>query len=168
MTEIAFSLGSNMGNRRRLMMQAKNLLLSAPKTRFVAQSPVYETSPVDVAEEHADKQFLNAVLILESGLPLDAWLSYIHGIEARLGRVREENRNAPRTIDIDIIYAGDEVCDREDLELPHARWMDRRFVVQPLADVRPELVLPGMDKSVRSVLTALPQDEEVAVFLKNW
>ncbi len=74
--EIGFSLGSNLYNRKRLLMQAKNLLLSAPRTKFVDQSPIYETTPVDVKPEYESMPFLNSVLIVESELPLESWLSY--------------------------------------------------------------------------------------------
>ena len=84
--EIGFSLGSNLYNRKRLLMQAKNLLLSAPRTNFVDQSPIYETTPVDVKPEYEDMAYLNSVVIVESGLPLESWLSYIGKIEHNLGR----------------------------------------------------------------------------------
>ncbi|MCK4563210.1 MAG: 2-amino-4-hydroxy-6-hydroxymethyldihydropteridine diphosphokinase, partial [Verrucomicrobia bacterium] len=75
--EIGFSLGSNMHNRKRLLMQAKTLLLSAPRTQFVDQSPIYETTPIDVKPEYAGMAYLNSVVIMESELPLESWLSYI-------------------------------------------------------------------------------------------
>lgn len=166
--EIGFSLGSNLYNRKRLLMQAKNLVLSAPCTRYVSQSPIYETTPVDVREEYADMAFLNAVLVVESDLPLESWLSYIDKIECSLGRVRSEDRNAPRPIDVDIIYAGDHVVESDGLEVPHPRWAQRRFVVEPLCDVRPDLVMPDTQRAVRAVLDALPRDEGMKVFDKSW
>lgn len=166
--EIGFSLGSNMHNRKRLLMQAKNLLLSAPRTSFVDQSPIYETTPVDVKPEYVDMAYLNSVVILESELPLESWLSYIGKIEANLGRERSEDRNAPRPIDIDIIYAGDQVVDGGGLEVPHPRWAERRFVVQPLCDVRPELVVPETHKPVSTILGSLPADEGLSVFEERW
>jgi 2-amino-4-hydroxy-6-hydroxymethyldihydropteridine diphosphokinase len=166
--EIGFSLGSNMHNRKRLLMQAKTLLLSAPRTRFVDQSPIYETTPVDVKPEYKDMAYLNSVVILESELPLESWISYLGKIEDNLGRVRTEDRNAPRPIDIDIIYAGDQIIDGGGLEVPHPRWAERRFVVQPLCDVRPELVLPEAHKPVSDILGSLPQDKGLSVFDEKW
>ena len=166
--EIGFSLGSNMYNRKRLLMQAKNLLLSAPRTRFVDQSPIYETTPVDVKPEYAEMAYLNSVVVLESELPLESWLSYIGKIETNLGRVRTEDRNAPRPIDIDIIYAGDQVIDGDELEVPHPRWAERRFVVQPLCDVRPDRVLPESHQPVAEVLRSLPADDGLSVFEERW
>ncbi len=166
--EIGFSLGSNMHNRKRLLMQAKTLLLSAPRTRFVDQSPIYETTPVDVKPQYQDMAYLNSVVIVESELPLESWLSYIGKIEASLGRERSDDRNAPRPIDIDMIYAGDQTVDGAGLEVPHPRWADRRFVVQPLCDVRPELVLPEAHKSVSGILGTLPKDTDLSVFDERW
>jgi 2-amino-4-hydroxy-6-hydroxymethyldihydropteridine diphosphokinase len=166
--EIGFSLGSNLYNRKRLLMQAKNLLLSAPRTSFIDQSPIYETTPVDVKPEYQDMAYLNSVVIVESELPLDSWLSYIGKIEVNLGRERSEDRNAPRPIDVDIIYAGSQIIDSGGLEVPHPRWAERRFVVQPLCDVRPELILPEASKSVGEILRSLPRDEGLSVFDEKW
>ena len=166
--EIGFSLGSNMYNRKRLLMQAKNLLLSAPRTRFVDQSSIYETTPVDVKPEYKEMVYLNSVVVLESELPVESWLSYIGKIEKNLGRVRTEDRNAPRPIDIDIIYAGDQVVDGDDLEVPHPRWAQRRFVVQPLCEIRPDRILPEAQLSVTEVLQKLPPDEDLRVFDECW
>jgi 2-amino-4-hydroxy-6-hydroxymethyldihydropteridine diphosphokinase len=166
--EIGFSLGSNLDNRKRLLMQAKNLLLSAPRTGFVAQSPIYETTPVDVKPEYQDMAYLNSIVLVESELPLESWLSYIGKIETMLGRERNEDRNAPRPIDIDIIYAGDQIIDGGGLEVPHPRWAQRRFVVQPLNDVRPGMVLPETNKPVSAILNELPPDDGLSVFDEKW
>ena len=166
--EIGFSLGSNINPRKRLLMQAKNRLLLAPSTHFVAQSPIYETEPVGVADEHKDKPFLNAVVVLETSFPLEAWMAYISKLEAHLGRIRTADQNAPRPIDVDIIYAGQELRDHAELTLPHPRWAQRRFVVQPLCDVRPDLLLPDSKKTVQGVLNSLPQNEKVVLFEERW
>ena len=167
--EIGFSLGSNLYNRKRLLMQAKNLLLSAPRTTFVEQSPIYETTPVDVKQEYQDMAYLNSVVVVESELPLDSWLSYIGKIETNLGRERDaDDRNAPRPIDIDIIYAGEQIIDSGGLEVPHPRWAEREFVVRPLADVRPKMILPEASKSVEDILSELPRDEGLTVFDERW
>lgn len=166
--EIGFSLGSNLYNRKRLLMQAKNLLLSAPRTRFVDQSPIYETTPVDVKPEYRDMAYLNSIVIVESELPLESWLSYIGKIEKMLGRERSEDRNAPRPIDIDIIYAGDQIIDGGGLEVPHPRWAERRFVVQPLNDVRPTMVLPEARKPVADILRSLPPDAGLSIYEERW
>jgi 2-amino-4-hydroxy-6-hydroxymethyldihydropteridine diphosphokinase len=166
--EVGFSLGSNMYNRKRLLMQAKTLLLTAPRTRYVDQSHIYETTPVDVQPQYADMVYLNSIVIVESDLPLESWLSYINKIEINLGRVRTEDRNAPRPIDIDIIYAGEQIIDSGGLEVPHPRWAERRFVVEPLCDVRPTLVVPESHKPVSEILQTLPTDEGLSVLDEAW
>ncbi len=167
--EIGFSLGSNLYNRKRLLMQAKNLLLTAPRTHFVDQSPIYETTPVDVKPEYQDMAYLNSIVIVDSELPLESWLSYIGKIETNLGRDRDEtDRNAPRPIDIDLIYAGDQIIDSGGLEVPHPRWAQRRFVVQPLCDVRPDMILPEADKPVSAILQSLPPDEGLSIYDERW
>ena len=166
--EIGFSLGSNLYNRKRLLMQAKNLLLSAPCTRYVDQSLIYETTPVDVKPEYESMAYLNSVVIVESDLPLESWLSYIGKIEKNLGRERTEDRNAPRPIDIDIIYAGDQIIDGGGLEVPHPRWAERRFVVQPLNDIRPDMILPEKKQPVSVILNSLPKDAGLHVYDERW
>ncbi len=166
--EIGFSLGSNLHNRKRLLEQAKHLIVSAPRTKFVDQSPIYETTPVDVKPQYQDMAYLNSVVILESDLPLESWLTYIGKIETHLGRERSEDRNAPRPIDIDIIYAGDQIVDSGGLIVPHPRWAERRFVVQPLCDVRPNMVLPESSQSVAETLAMLPPDDGLSVLDEKW
>jgi len=166
--EIGFSLGSNLYNRKRLLMQAKNLLLTAPRTSFVDQSPIYETTPVDVKPEYQGMAYLNSIIIVESELPMESWLSYIGKIEHNLGRERTEDRNAPRPIDIDMIYANEQIIDSNGLEVPHPRWAERRFVVQPLSDVRPGLVLPEEHQSVSEILRSLPPDKGLVKFDEKW
>jgi len=166
--EIGFSLGSNMHDRKQLLMQAKHLIVSAPRTQFVDQSSIYETTPVDVKPEYRDMAYLNSVVLLESDLPLESWLTYIGKIETNLGRERSEDRNAPRPIDIDIIYAGNQIVDGGGLVVPHPRWAERRFVVQPLCDVRPDMVMPESSQSVAEILRSLPPDEGLSVFDETW
>jgi 2-amino-4-hydroxy-6-hydroxymethyldihydropteridine diphosphokinase len=165
--ETGFCLGSNMGGRLRLLSQAKTLILMDSQVKFVDQSPVYETEPVGVKPEYKAMKFLNAALIVESPYTAEEWLVKVKRIESVLRRVRTEDRNAPRPIDIDIIFCGDEVVDSDLLQVPHARWAERRFVVQPLADVRPELVLPGTDEPVRKILAEMPAND-VRLFTERW
>jgi 2-amino-4-hydroxy-6-hydroxymethyldihydropteridine diphosphokinase len=166
--EAGFCLGSNLGGRLRLLAQAKTLILLDPQVKFVDQSSVYETEPVDVKSEYQHMKFLNSVLIVESPYTAEEWLPKIKKIEAVLKRVRTDDRNAPRSMDIDILFCGDQVVDSELLQVPHARWAGRRFVVQPLADVRPELVLPGTTRPVCDVLKQMPDTNEVHLFAAKW
>jgi len=165
--EVGFSLGSNRGDLVANMREAKRRILHAPVVTFVAQSPLYETEPVGVAPEYADLKFMNAVLVVESERIPAEWLKVLHQIENDMGRRRTEDRNAPRPIDVDILYAGEECMDRGDLVVPHPRWAQRRFVVQPLADVRPDLVLPGAGKRVVDILAEL-EGETVTEYGREW
>lgn len=166
--ETGFCLGSNMGGRLRLLSQAKTLILMEPQVTFVDQSPVYETEPVGVKPEYKSLKFLNAVLIVQSPYTAEEWLLKIKKIETFLQRVRTEDRNAPRTIDIDLLFCGDQVVDSELLQVPHPRWAERRFVVQPLADIRPELVLPGTKSPVRKILAQMTDNDDVRLFSGRW
>lgn len=166
--ETGFCLGSNMGGRLRLLSQAKTLILLEPQVKFIDQSPVYETEPVGVKPEYKVMKFLNAVLIVQSPYTAGEWLAKIKKTESLLQRVRTEDRNAPRTIDIDILFSGDQVVDSDLLQVPHARWAERRFVVQPLADVRPELVLPGTKSPVRKILAQMTDMADVRLFSERW
>jgi len=158
-TEIGFSLGSNLGDRVAHLCRAKARILEQPQARPAAQSSIYETEPVGVKAEYADKRFLNAVLVIESSWPVEPWLARLAEIEDQLGRVRSEDRFAPRTMDIDILYAGGTCIDSGGLIVPHPRWALRRFVVEPLAEIRPDLELPGAGRTVQAILDDLAHGE---------
>ncbi len=166
--ETGFCLGSNMGGRLRLLSQAKTLILLEPKVQFIDQSPVYETEPIGMKPEYKSMKFLNAALIVQSPYTAVEWLPKIKKIEEILRRVRTEDRNAPRPIDIDLIFSGDEVVDSDLLQVPHPRWAERRFVVQTLADVRPELVLPGTNEPVQKILADMSNNDGVRLFVDKW
>ncbi len=166
--ETGFSLGSNLGGRLRLLSQAKTLILMESAVKFVDQSSVYETEPVDVEDEYRLMKFLNSVLIVESPYTAEEWLPKIKKIEALLQRVRTEDRNAPRTIDVDILFSGGEIVDSDLLQIPHPRWADRRFVVKPLAEVREDMVLPGAECPVGEILAQMPSRDEVRLFSEKW
>jgi 2-amino-4-hydroxy-6-hydroxymethyldihydropteridine diphosphokinase len=167
-TEYGISLGSNAGDRLALLRAAAAALEALPGSRLAARSAVYETEPVDVDPRYRDRAFLNAVAILESTLAPDALHARLQAIETAMGRQRGPDRNAPRTLDLDILYAGDRHEASASLHLPHPRWAERRFVVQPLADVRPDLVLPGAKGPVAAVLSALPPRPAVVPYSRDW
>ncbi len=153
--ESGFSLGSNLGDRMGQLREAVHRLASTPGAGLRACSPVYETDPVGVKPEHAHLKYLNAVVIIASSLTAADWLRRIAEIEGALGRVRTDDRHAPRTLDIDLIYHGAEMLGGRGVTVPHPRWAEREFVVRPLADVRPDLVLPGAGRTVREILKGL-------------
>ena len=153
--EAGVSLGSNLGDRAENLLRAVRMLAETPGVRLLARSSLYETEPVDVPPEFAGLNYLNAAAVFEVSLPLAAWSDRCHAVEAALGRVRTGYHH-PRTIDVDLLWFGDAVRDEPHLHLPHPQIASRRFVCEPLAELRPDLRLPGMPGSVADLLAALP------------
>jgi 2-amino-4-hydroxy-6-hydroxymethyldihydropteridine diphosphokinase len=106
---------------------------------------------------------------VESGLTSTALLPMLQAIEADEGRVRDDaDRNAPRPLDIDILYEDAALIRTDAAIVPHPRWFERRFVVQPLADVRPDLAFPPDGLTPRQALLALPPEPKVVAFCREW
>jgi len=166
--EFGLSLGSNLGDRLANLRKAKRLIGLLQQVSITAQSSVYETSPVDVCGEFAHLPFLNAVLLINTTRSPEMLLPEFKEIEKRLGRKAVSDRNAPRPIDIDIIFAGNLRLNDGDVLIPHARWSSRRFVVQPLNELRPDLRLPGQTRTVQEVLLTLPDDQKVVACEEVW
>lgn len=151
------ALGSNLGNRLRHLQDARDLLLRIAEPGSLLQAPVYQTEPVACPPDSPD--FYNTVVEIRYAGSAHDLLDATQAIEFRLGRVASPERNAPRVIDVDILYFGDERIDGELLDLPHPRLTSRRFVLQPLADIRPDLVLPGDQVSIAEHLRHLDSQE---------
>jgi 2-amino-4-hydroxy-6-hydroxymethyldihydropteridine diphosphokinase len=161
------ALGSNLGDRLENLRAARRRIVDLADVRPpVVSSGIYETEPVD-CEPGAGK-FLNAVVEFEyEGEPVDL-LDQLVRIEESLGRKRDHEKNVSRTIDIDLLYCGHRPIDNERLRLPHPRMHLRRFVLQPLADIRPDLVLPNQRKTVRELLAEVKESGEVVRFAHHW
>lgn len=153
--EAGLSLGSNLGDRADNLRRAVERLCGTPGVRFLAKSSIYETEPVDVPPEFADRPYLNAVAVFAVSIPLERWSARCHAVEDELGRVRTGFHH-PRTIDVDLLWFGREVRDEPHLHLPHPQIASRRFVCEPLAEIRPDLRLPGLPGTVSDLLAALP------------
>jgi len=166
--EYGLSLGSNLGDRLAHLSEARRRVAALPDTCMVAVSAVYETEPVDVSPQFRDVSFLNAAMAVESDLDPEQINVALHVIEGERGRVRGMDRNAPRPVDIDIIYADRIHIDTASLSVPHPRWAERRFVVQPLADIRPELVITPGGASIQETLLYLPEKPKVVLFASEW
>lgn len=136
MTQAFLSLGSNLGDRRRFLSEAVASL--GPDVRAV--SPVYETDPVGGPEQG---RFLNLVVELDTDRTPHELLAVCHRLESAADRVRQE-RWGPRTLDVDILWMDGVVLDDPDLQIPHPRLWERRFVLAPLADLAPSLVPPDV------------------------
>jgi 2-amino-4-hydroxy-6-hydroxymethyldihydropteridine diphosphokinase len=168
MTETALSLGSNLGDRLENLKTAKQHIASLPDIQAVAQSAVYETEPVNVPPEFSDAIFLNSVLIVNSSMAANDLFQRLRNIELGMGRTAIRTCNTPRIIDIDIIYSGSERVRTQDLVVPHPRWAERNFVVEPLHALRPDLLIPGEARTVREVFLALPATPKVLLFSEGW
>jgi 2-amino-4-hydroxy-6-hydroxymethyldihydropteridine diphosphokinase len=163
----AVALGSNLGDGLANLRAARNAILRLPGiSPPIISSPVYETDPVDC--EPGAQKFLNAVLEFDyEGDPLKL-LKSLREIEYALGRPRSNRRNISRTIDIDLLYSGAMTLNAEELQLPHPRMHKRKFVLQPLADIRPELTLPGQTNSVSQLLAELGEPGEFVRLPDAW
>jgi 2-amino-4-hydroxy-6-hydroxymethyldihydropteridine diphosphokinase len=137
------SIGSNLGERRANLQGAVDSLADTPEVWVTSVSPVYETDPVDAPADSRD--YLNAVVLLDTTLSARTLLERGHAIEAAYGRERgsESEANSPRTLDVDLIVVGDRLADEADLQLPHPRAHERGFVLVPWLDLEPEAELPG-------------------------
>ena len=137
MPRIFVGLGSNLGDRERNLCEAVERLREIGAVRL---STLRDTDPVGVVDQ---PNFLNAVAELSSELPARELLDRLLEIERELGRDRgKEERWGPRTIDLDLLLYGDEVIEEPGLTLPHPRLAERRFVLEPLHELAPDLVLP--------------------------
>jgi 2-amino-4-hydroxy-6-hydroxymethyldihydropteridine diphosphokinase len=161
------ALGSNVGDRLGNLRAARRAIVDLPGVSPpIFASAVYETEPVG-CEPGAEK-FLNAVLEFEyDGDPVQL-LEQLLGIEESLGRESEHPRNVSRKIDIDLLYYGERKIDTQPLQLPHPRMHSRKFVLRPLADIRPELVLPNRTKSVRELLAQVAEPGKVVRLMEKW
>jgi 2-amino-4-hydroxy-6-hydroxymethyldihydropteridine diphosphokinase len=146
---VAIALGSNLGDRRRLLEQATAALVGVVDDLRV--STFHETDPVGVGPQ---PRFLNAAAVGTTSLEPADLLTVMLEIERRLGRERPHT-GAPRTVDLDLILYGDVVLDEADVTVPHPRFRDRRFVLVPLAEIAADWIDPVSGKSIRELRDAL-------------
>ena len=163
----ALALGSNLGDRLENLRAARRQIIELDEVQPpILSSGIYETEPVD-CEQGASK-FLNAVVEIDyEGDPVQL-LEQLVRIEESLGRNRDHQKNVSRTIDIDLLYCGDRQINSERVQLPHPRMHLRKFVLQPLADIRPDVVLGSQKKTVRELLTELEGSSEVVRLTDDW
>jgi 2-amino-4-hydroxy-6-hydroxymethyldihydropteridine diphosphokinase len=133
------ALGANLGDPVQTVTAAIAALRGLAQTEFVAASSLYRTAPVGLKHQ---PDFINAVVELVAVSPAPTLLQSLFEIEARFGRQRSV-RNAPRTLDLDLLLYGDERSDDPQLTLPHPRLHQRAFVLAPLAEIAPQLLIPG-------------------------
>ena len=167
-TEAAIGMGSNLGDRLTNLQSAWEELIKIDGVTPLARSSIYETEPVDVPLEFADLSFLNAVALFDVRLDVEMWSRHVHAIEDKMQRVRTSVRNAPRTIDLDLLFFGNCIMNRPHLILPHPQCTNRRFVCQPLAELRPDWTPPGGTESIAKILSQLPDEPEVRRHTQQW
>lgn len=144
------ALGSNLGDRQTLLKQALCDLESLHEKEEFLASPFLETAPQDCPP--GSPNFLNAVVEIETSLLPMALLEALQKLEVKAGRSKDHRFHEPRTLDLDILYYGEVVLDEPGLQLPHPRIRERYFVLKPLADIRPNLTLPGWSNTCMEYL----------------
>ncbi len=149
MVIVAIGLGSNLGDRRKLLREAVRGLDVVGEQ--VGVSSLYETEPVGFREQ---PRFLNAVVLLETNSDPLSLMQVLAALERRAGRERPFP-NAPRTLDLDLLLYGEDVIETPQLVVPHPRMHERAFVLVPLAEVAPHFVHPGSGKTIRELLDRL-------------
>lgn len=144
-------LGSNLGDREGTIRRALELLASDGEIEVVAVSSLRETEPLGYTDQ---PMFLNGAAAVRTELPPREVLDRLLGVERELGRERSGPRYGPRTIDLDLLLYDDELVDEPGLTIPHPRLAERRFVLEPLADLDEALEVPGRGP-VRALLAGL-------------
>jgi 2-amino-4-hydroxy-6-hydroxymethyldihydropteridine diphosphokinase len=139
-TRAYVGLGGNLDDREGLIRRALVLLAERPEIEVLLVSSLRETDPVGFLGQ---PRFLNGAAMVETTLTAPELLGELLAVERELGRTRNGHRNGPRTIDLDLLLYGDLVVDEPGLELPHPRLHERAFVLEPLAELDPELEVPG-------------------------
>lgn len=166
--EAGLSLGSNLDDKLASLRAARAAIAALPEVTLLASAPIYETEPIGVPNEFVHLNFFNTILIIGTSLDAHKLFTQLQKIETSLGRKRTLRQNTPRLIDIDLIYYNGQTIRSGGLVIPHPRWTKRRFVLQPLTDVRGFLVLPGHDRRVRDILAALPPGQDVRPVMAQW
>jgi 2-amino-4-hydroxy-6-hydroxymethyldihydropteridine diphosphokinase len=150
-TRAYVGLGANLGERERTLLAAVDALGGEEGIAVVAVSALRETEPVGVGEQ---PRFLNGVVALDTTLTARGLLDRLLAVEQRFGRVRVPGEHGPRTLDLDLLLYGGETIDEPGLAVPHPRLHDRRFVLEPLAELAPGLLVPGFG-DVESLLAGV-------------
>lgn len=160
--ELAYlSLGSNIGDREAALREAIQRLAAIGRVELV--SSIYETEPVEVTDQ---PWFLNCAVAMETEKTPEQLLSEILSIEEEMGRRRVQEKG-PRNIDVDILLYGGAVVESPSLTIPHPAMQQRRFVLEPLAEIAPEARNHGSGRSVREMLEALPPGQAVRKITKS-
>jgi 2-amino-4-hydroxy-6-hydroxymethyldihydropteridine diphosphokinase len=161
------ALGANLGDRLACLTKARAQIFALPGVRPpLLASALYETEPVDCELNAA--RFLNAVIEFGYSGPSHDLLRELQRIEHELGRPAAHAANRSRTIDLDLLYHGPQIADDKELTLPHPRLHLRAFVLQPLAEIRPNLVLPNESRTIQELVVELGPTPSVVRLPLQW
>jgi 2-amino-4-hydroxy-6-hydroxymethyldihydropteridine diphosphokinase len=152
-------VGSNLGDRWASLARAARGLRASPRLALLRASRVWDTPPLGPPQP----RYLNAVLEVEAGVPPEALLEALLGVERASGRTRGAGRWTARTLDLDLLLFGDAVVERPGLVVPHPALASRRFVLAPLAELRPDILVPRAGRTVAELLARLPPDDGAPV-----
>lgn len=162
LTTAFVGMGSNVGDRLASLQLAVSGLSEFEGVELEAVSPVYETEAHVRTDQDSQQDHLNAVMQIRTSLPAADFLSQLQGLEFKAGRNPETPSWSPRELDLDLLLYGDALFELEDLIIPHPRMAERRFVLQPLADLVHNLVIPGADgATVSDLLKRCPDTKRV-------
>jgi 2-amino-4-hydroxy-6-hydroxymethyldihydropteridine diphosphokinase len=159
----AIALGSNLGDRENFLSQALALIANNNRITIVRASPFFQTAPVPTpgASGPLGGPYLNAAAILDTQLTPRELLDALLAIERALGRTRDPaNRSAPRTIDLDLLLYADRIINEPGLVVPHPRLHLRRFVLDPLAHIAPNWIVPTLGQTVADLFISLPANND--------
>lgn len=165
MSNACIALGSNLGDRAKNLKTALAMLTQTERIRITALSAVYETAPVGGPEQGP---YLNACAAIATELSPTLLLRTMLDIEEKMGRIREVHWG-PRIIDLDLLLYEKVMINTPLLELPHPRMGERDFVLIPLADIAPDLIIPGLNRPVSMILASRPANKDVKLYLpQGW
>ena len=156
--EAYIAIGSNLGDRELNLLRAVAEVGKLPDSKVTALSSFYETSPVGNVDQDA---FYNAVLRLSTGLNSRSLLTHLLRIEDEIFKRVRTVQQGPRRMDLDLLLYGNRIINEEDLIVPHPRLAERRFVLQPLSEIAPDLVHPQIGKTIHELLASLKSAETV-------
>ena len=157
--DAVIGLGANLGEPRRQIAAAFDALAGLPHTRLLRRSSLYRSAPLGKTDQ---PDFINAAALITTSLEALALLGYLLEIEHKQGRVRSLHTmaNAPRTLDLDLLLYGDSVIAQSGLTVPHPRMHLRRFVLDPVAEIAPDGIIPGHGRIAELLLEVAGQAVE--------